>query len=590
MISFQTLLLTLLAFYLLGTCLIYHQYSQTNATRVTLEVPAVALEVPTFTPIPTSYKFKDHVTAYYVLEQLDQLEPIDIKYINVSKGAKEDYYRHFLGTKVDEDYCQKHRAQFVSDPSFIFDKKNIMVSHNHETNMRVRVLPKIGNDMHPRIFREMKDKLKNNFTYDLKTDISSFFTHDEMYPFRRLGKHFSCLTQSSNHILGIEDLYRKDFAAQATDRYQEQYETRPHCFSYDKFFPRSWVLYQSRQCVDFFKAFNSHEYARLKKERNIVYLKKIGAHVHRGQGVLPVDDKEEHFLRHLYKNGTLCKVVHRPYVIQTFIHNPLLLEGHKFDFRVYLLVASTNPVIAYAYDGYVRVSIHDYNTNAEHIGAMLTNTALSEDFFSFAKENGTYRGMNETELRDYHVWSFERLHGYLYQRGIVTDENWVSNYLRPEIRKIMLHAVRLSQGSYLKRSSIYGLLGLDLMLDSNLNLWFIEANVKPGLNGFSDSNKEFIAKMIIDHFEIVFGLLRSRTKRIVNFVNEMIENGDAWRITNTQVFIRDIENKRKEFQQVIMNRFEPEFEPSKDNGFTKIIDENYSGVDRYMGLLSHDCL
>lgn len=242
------------------------------------------------------------------------------------------------------------------------------------------------------------------------------------------------------------------------------------------------------------------------------------------------------------------------------------------------------------HDGYVKVSLHSYNTGSEHRGALLTNTFLNEEFFSFAKNNGTYEGMNEDELRDYHIWNFTRLHNFVYKNGFTSDPEWLDNSFRRDLKKAMIHLVRMSQDTYLQRSSIYELLGLDMMLDENLNLWFIEANVSPGLDGFSPNNKLFLKKMIIDHFEIVTGLLRSRTKRIIEYVNNLILEGQAWKISRDRAYIIDLETKQKEFKEVSKNYFEPEFMPSKENSFVKIIDENLSGPERYFGLIEEECL
>lgn len=36
--------------------------------------------------------------------------------------------------------------------------------------------------------------------------------------------------------------------------------------------------------------------------------------------------------------------------------NPLLINNYKFDFKLYMLVASTDPLIIYYHDGYLRLA------------------------------------------------------------------------------------------------------------------------------------------------------------------------------------------------------------------------------------------
>ena len=62
-----------------------------------------------------------------------------------------------------------------------------------------------------------------------------------------------------------------------------------------------------------------------------------------------------------YQNGSLCGSIYKNIVMQRYISNPLLIEGHKFDFRIYMLVASTNPLIVYYHDGFLRVSLELYD-------------------------------------------------------------------------------------------------------------------------------------------------------------------------------------------------------------------------------------
>ena len=533
------------------------------------------------------YRFEDPVTSFQVLEQLDIFEQTDF----TPKELTSKFGKPYMGMVPDNSYCKKHRALMVNNPEIIFTQKNIITSLINNSLLRYRVIPAIGTDVMPGVFGGAHKRYKGRAIWELRTDVNNYFTFFGMYGDRAIGHQYSCLSQSSNAIPGHQFLFRKDYISEGVVKYAKSYENKTQCFNYDKFFPETYILYHEDACRQFFKLFNSEYYQQLKKERGgIVYMRKIGVNVHQGMGVFPIDDKEESVIKRMYENGDLCGKKKDNNIIQYYIYNPLLLFGHKFDFRIYMLIASTNPVIAYYYDGFLRVSLHEYKPDSNELGALLTNTALSKSAFGTAAKNGTYKGMTEAELKDFHLWNFQRLENYLYDNGIVTDRNWLDNYLRPEFRKALAHLVRMSQKPFMKKSSVYHLFGMDFMLDANLNLWFIEANASPALEGFSKEMKDHVATMLIDHFEIVFGLMRSRMKRVVLFVNNLIRNGEYTRFSENDILINNLAQKREEFRKLTMNYYEPEFEPSSTNKFQYIINENLPGKQKYFGLIKEECL
>ena len=53
------------------------------------------------------------------------------------------------------------------------------------------------------------------------------------------------------------------------------------------------------------------------------------------------------------------------YVVQKYIKKPALIGGHKYDFRIYVLITSViDPMTIFLYkDGLVRLASEPYNLN-----------------------------------------------------------------------------------------------------------------------------------------------------------------------------------------------------------------------------------
>ena len=54
-------------------------------------------------------------------------------------------------------------------------------------------------------------------------------------------------------------------------------------------------------------------------------------------------------------------------IIQKYINNPVLIEGRKFDFRVFLFAANADPLIAgwAPRNGHARISDQQFNSNSK---------------------------------------------------------------------------------------------------------------------------------------------------------------------------------------------------------------------------------
>ena len=529
-----------------------------------------------------SYRFEDPLLAWKIIKELDPfvpLPPLFSQQINTAKAH--------LGIKRDDNYCDKSLSYFVDNAQYIFLQRNFLSDYLPSSIPRKLVINKIGRDAQPNISYALPRNIANESVFDLLPDINSIFINAGMHGNYYLAKHFGCSPhQLYNHILGITSLNSKAKVSENYQVYVDKYQgIKSHCVP--EFMPESYMLKNETQCLAFFEYISSQGYEAEREKYNIVFMKKLGFGSHRGEGVFPFDAEEEQILRRDYKNGKHCGSNFTNIQMQRYITNPLLINGHKFDFRIYMLIASTNPLILYYHDGFLRVSLYKYDPYSKEKAVHLTNTDISKKIFKETK-NGTWNGMNETELRNFQMWNFTKLQNYLIDNGRA-NETWLNTDFIPQVQRSMAHIGRLTQSSFLQRSNTYELFGIDFILDDDLKLWFIECNSGPVLEGTSDEKEKFLVKMLTDHFEIVFGYLRSRIKRIILFINQIGRELSQDNIYFDGVILPDFDAKKEEFDRLNKNYMEPEFESSAINGFTKIIDDNLKGKDRYAGYIKEEC-
>ena len=180
-------------------------------------------------------------------------------------------------------------------------------------------------------------------------------------------------------------------------------------------------------------------------------------------------------------------------VVQAYIRHPLLLEGKKFDMRVYVLVARVRPWLVFFHPGVVRLAAHPYNAEAsDDKRSYLTNLSL--------KAKGV-----PAEQRE---WSFDRLEKYLTKNKLAPDR-WVSQTMLPRIKRVVRFFIEarrrkveaaIDSGGYdsaerrlyFEGREVIGLLGLDFMVDENLRVHFIEANDTPNMSTTQHANSAWL--------------------------------------------------------------------------------------------------
>jgi len=488
----------------------------------------------------------------------------------------------------DNDYCETADFHNIAHPENIFDTMNFMVDYgmNGEEMVRHKFVKLYVNDTMPEITNLMPMTIFNDRKYHLSPLINNFFTkRADIANFHKVGTHFACATQMMNHIPGHDAIWRKDYVVDSVNDYLEKFKSRPQCFNKETYFPFAYRFYNKDECVEFFDLINSDAYKESLKEEPMQFVIKIGFGAHRAKGVFLLDDNQTETLNTEYDYGKKCGTIKKSLVAQKYIANPLLLDlENKFDFRIYMLIASTNPLIVYYHDGFLRVSVTPYDKFSTDRSVHLTNTFVNKVKFKEAKdENKTINGMTEQELRDYHIWELERLQEYLYSSGKTDDPNWLDNYLRPAFKKAFIHMSRMGKDAFWNQSNVYEFFGLDFMLDEELNLWFIECNASPQFVETNPRSLGFLTTMLKDMFEIQYAYYRSRMSRVLPIIERMQKELEK----KEEV---DINKYKAEFQIANKNYLEPQYQISQNNTFSLILDENLPAEKAYFGFVAPECV
>lgn len=112
-------------------------------------------------------------------------------------------------------------------------------------------------------------------------------------------------------------------------------------------------------------------------------------------------------------------------VISKYIDNPLLINGLKFDLRLYVLVTNFDPLKIYVYnEGLVRFASEPYNieTIKSNVYAHLTNYSINKKSENFVQN----KTLNERDFGN--KWSLSALQTHLERLGIDMKAVWARIY------------------------------------------------------------------------------------------------------------------------------------------------------------------
>ncbi|XP_045454529.1 tubulin monoglutamylase TTLL4-like [Melitaea cinxia] len=191
--------------------------------------------------------------------------------------------------------------------------------------------------------------------------------------------------------------------------------------------------------------------------------------------------------------GTGIKVVSRwtqipkkkPVVVQRYVSKPYLINGSKFDLRLYVLVTSVHPLRIYLYkDGLARFASVKYNDDP----SSLNDRYMHLTNYSINRLSKNYTPNEDFSACEGHKWTLETLFQYL-----KTEQNVDTNALWESITDLVIKTIiageasisSLTKANITSRYNCYELFGIDVLLDEDLKPWLLEVNISPSLHSAS---------------------------------------------------------------------------------------------------------
>ncbi|XP_069136948.1 tubulin polyglutamylase ttll6-like isoform X8 [Argopecten irradians] len=278
--------------------------------------------------------------------------------------------------------------------------------------------------------------------------------------------------QKINHFPGMSEICRKDMLARNMNRMLKLFPKDYNVF------PKTWCLPADHG--DFLA------YTRQKKNKTYILKPETGC---QGKGIW------------VTKNPKEIKP-HEHMICQQYMCKPLLLDGFKFDLRIYCLVTSCDPLRIFLFkDGLARFATNKYseptNSNIDNVFMHLTNYAINKHSSDFIRDDeaGSKRRISTVDR-------------YMRQKGYDIDKMW--NDIDDVIIKTLIsahsvlkHNYRTCFPNHVKGSACFEILGFDVLLDRKLRPSILEVNHSPSFNTDSELDREIKGALVWDTLNLV---------------------------------------------------------------------------------------
>ncbi|XP_031242971.1 tubulin polyglutamylase TTLL13 isoform X3 [Mastomys coucha] len=280
--------------------------------------------------------------------------------------------------------------------------------------------------------------------------------------------------QKINHFPGMTEICRKDLLARNLNRMQKLYPTEYNIF------PRTWCL--PADYGDF------QAYGRQRKTRTYICKPDSGC---QGRGIFITRTPKE------IKPGEHM-------ICQQYITKPFLIDGFKFDMRIYVLITSCDPLRIFVYEeGLARFATMPYvepsHNNLEEVCMHLTNYAINKHNENFVRDDAVG---SKRKLSTLNAWLREHSHDPRELWGDIEDiiiKTIISAH------SVLRHNYRTCFPQYLcgGTCACFEILGFDILLDHKLKPWLLEVNHSPSFTTDSRLDREVKDALLCDAMNLV---------------------------------------------------------------------------------------
>ncbi|KAK0059215.1 tubulin polyglutamylase TTLL7 [Biomphalaria pfeifferi] len=286
--------------------------------------------------------------------------------------------------------------------------------------------------------------------------------------------------QHINHFPGMVEVTRKDSLAR---NMMKMSKVMPDDFN---FVPKTWIL-----PTDYTVLQNYAKDMKLKRKSKTFIVK-------------PSNGAQGHGIS-LYKNAEKIPSAEH-FVVQEYIDKPLLLDGYKFDLRIYVLITSCDPLRIFLFsDGLVRLATEKYlpphETNVNHLFMHLTNYSVNKQSQFYDKNVGHDTG-SKRSIRFFNEYLRRSdIDGGLLWRNISDMIVHTLLVAQPHV----LHAYRMCRPGVPSGSDsvCFEILGFDIMIDRKLRPWLLEINRSPSFGTDEDLDFEIKSALLEDTIRLL---------------------------------------------------------------------------------------